>query len=161
MWQPVSWPTTKGHLAGPYMRDTNTPDKQLYSRRAAANLLGRIKKNSARMASLDPELRRRVLSGEEGVKSELISALCEIGGDIDALSATFQMETVVSSSSSSNNTTEPMTEKELVQSYGEEGAQKIIAHKRSIGMEQDDPNCPGFKVYLMHKTKRLGVYQEP
>ena len=60
-----------------------------YSRRAAANLLARLKKNPSRLDGL-PSLRKMVF--EEEKKNDLISMLCENGGNLEQVQVNLQQQ---------------------------------------------------------------------
>ena len=63
-----------------------------YSRRAAANLLARLKKNPSRLDGL-PSLRKMVF--EEKKKNDLISMLCENGGNLEQVQVNLQQQELV------------------------------------------------------------------
>ena len=60
-----------------------------YSRRAAANLLARLKKNPSRLDGL-PSLRK--MAFEEEKKNDLISMLCENGGNLEQVQVNLQQQ---------------------------------------------------------------------
>eukprot|EP00435_Cladocopium_sp_Y103_P042197 s2760_g11.t1 len=68
------------------------PDKTM-TRRAAYNLLNRIKNNPNRLNLLDPKIREKLLTSdaETAVPSDLVTQLVNAGGDLEALNATFSV----------------------------------------------------------------------
>ena len=116
-----------------------------YSRRAAANLLARLKKNPSRLDGL-PSLRKMVF--EEGKKNDLISMLCENGGNLEQVQVNLQQQEEVGRVFSAKKKALRFTKKQMEDSYGQD-ADKVMKFKESIGMIEEDENNPDGIVYLI------------
>ncbi|CAJ1402263.1 unnamed protein product [Effrenium voratum] len=99
-----------------------------YTRRAAANLLSRLRNNSARMAALDSGFRNQLLNLDDASRASLITALCECNGDLE----------------------------EIINKCGAVKADEVMNHKRKCGLTQDDPNAPGTTLFLLSKDTMPG-----
>ena len=120
------------------------PDAE-YSRRAAANLIQRLRKNPGRLANL-PSLHQMVF--EEESKNELISMLCENGGQLEQVNMHLQQMEERGRVFSAKKKAVRLTKKQMQDTYGED-ADKVMKHKESIGMVEDDENVPNGLVYLV------------
>ena len=129
-----------------------------YSRRAAANLLSRRRNNQARMAALNSNLRNQLLNLDEAGRTALVTSLCECNGDLDALNASFETETLNEEFSRNTSTLEPYTEQEVINKYGSAKAEEVMNYKRRTGLTQDDPNAPGTTLFLLAKDKMPGAH---
>ena len=121
-----------------------------YSRRAAANLLARLKKNPSRLDGL-PSLRKMVF--EEKKKNDLISMLCENGGNLEQgnleqVQVNLQQQEEVGRVFSAKKKALRFTKKQMEDSYGQD-ADKVMKFKESIGMIEEDENNPDGIVYLI------------
>eukprot|EP00435_Cladocopium_sp_Y103_P008475 s3947_g2.t1 len=116
-----------------------------YSRRAAANLLARLKKNPQRLEGL-PSLRSMVFDAEK--KNDLISMLCENGGNLEQVQMHLQQQEERGRVFSAKKKALRFTKKQMRDAYGED-ADKVMKYKESIGMTEDDENCPDGVVYLV------------
>ena len=116
-----------------------------YSRRAAANLLARLKKNPSRLDGL-PSLRKMVF--EEEKKNDLISMLCENGGNLEQVQVNLQQQEEVGRVFSAKKKALRFTKKQMEDSYGQD-ADKVMKFKESIGMIEEDENNPDGIVYLI------------
>ena len=117
-----------------------------YSRRAAANLLARLKKNPSRLDGL-PSLRKMVF--EEKKKNDLISMLCENGGNLEQV----QVELAAAGRklvgfSQPRRKLCVLPRSKMEDSYGQD-ADKVMKFKESIGMIEEDENNPDGIVYLI------------
>ena len=129
-----------------------------YTRRAAANLLSRLRNNSARTAALDSGFRNQLLNLDDASRASLITALCECNGDLEALNASFETESVNEEFSRNTSTLEPYTEQEIINKYGAVKADEVMNHKRKCGLTQDDPNAPGATLFLLSKDTMPGAH---
>ena len=116
-----------------------------YSRRAAANLLGRLKKNPSRLNGL-PSLRKMVF--EEDKKNDLISMLCENGGCLEQVQVHLQQQEERGRVFSAKKKALRWTKKQMEDAYGPD-ADKVMKYKESVGMTEEDENCPDGLVYLI------------
>ena len=115
-----------------------------YTRRAAANLVGRLCENPARLAKM-PNLKALVY--DEARKSELISMLCENSGDIEKVQASLQLQEESGQSHSTRKRALRLTKKQMEDTYGADAA-SVMAQKEADGLVEDDENFLGGKVYL-------------
>lgn len=132
------------------------PDKSM-SRRAAYNLLNRIKNNPNRLNLLDPKVREKLLSAdtETAVPSDLVTQLVNAGGDLEHLNAIFSVSHEKEQYELDNSKLKPHTEIMVVAKYGEENAKAVMELKRKQGLVKPDPNCPGKEVFLLLDETRF------
>ena len=128
---------------------TNLDQKQAYSRRAAANLIQRLKDNPKRLEGL-PALAKMVNNEEK--KSELISLLCEKGGSIEAVGATLQLYEEIVKTDLTRKKAVRWTKKQMEDHYGSD-AEKAMAFKRQQGMVEEDENLPDGEVFLISQKE--------
>lgn len=126
------------------------------SRRAAYNLLDRLRKNPQRLQNVDPSMREKLLTTDSHIPSDMISGLMNHGGDLEALSASFRASRESALWDKSSSKLKPLTEMEVIQRYGEKEAGNVMKHKKASGMTRDDPNNPGKSLYLMMDEERPG-----
>lgn len=134
----------------------NKPDKTM-TRRAAYNLLNRIKNNPTRLNLLDPKIREKLLTSdsETAVPSDLVTQLVNAGGDLEHLNAVFSVSHEKEQYELDNSKLKPHTELMVFAKYGETDGKPVMELKQQQGLVKDDPNCPGKKVYLMLDETRL------
>ena len=116
-----------------------------YSRRAAANLIKRLKENPNRVAGM-PSLQKMLF--EDGQKSELISMLCESGGNLEQVQSVLQLQEERGKLTSSKKKALRFTRKQMQDAYGDD-AEKVMKYKEQMGMVEDDENNPDGFVYLI------------
>ena len=129
----------------PLPSQSSKPADTEYSRRAAANLLGRIKKNPSRLEGL-PSLRKMVFDEEK--KNDLISMLCENGGNLEQVQVHLQQQEERGRYFSAKKKALRFTKKQMEDSYGKD-AEQVMKYKESIGMIEEDENNPNGIVYLI------------
>ena len=127
------------------------PSAGQYSRRAAANLIGRLRANPQRVK----ETPLAALVFDEGRKSELIDLLCQHSGDLQQAGLTLQVHEEHSSSQAHRKRAVRWTKKQMEDAYGADAAQ-AMKHKEATGMVEDDENCPG-RVYSPSPTCECGL----
>lgn len=123
---------------------TAQPDGE-YTRRAAANLIQRLKKNPGRLTNM-PSLHQMVFDEEK--KNELITMICENGGKLEQVQCHLQQMEERGRVFSARKKALRWTKKQMQDAYGED-ADKVMKHKESLGMVEDDENCPDGIVYLV------------
>ena len=115
------------------------------SRRAAANLVVRLKSNPSRLEGLG-SLKKMVF--DEKQKSQLITLLQQHNGSLPAV----QTALVISEESGKMETSRKQalrfTKKQMQDMYGDE-ADKVMRGKELGGMTEEDENNPGSIVYLV------------
>ena len=114
-------------------------DQQEYSRRAAANLISRLQNNPARLEGL-PDLKKLVFDGSR--KSELISMLCDKGGNLEQVNAKLVVQEETGKMQINRKKALRCTKKQMNDMYGDD-ASGVMKHKEAIGMVEDDENNPG------------------
>ena len=126
-------------------------EKAVLTRRAAYNLLNRVKNNPSRHNLLDPKLREKLLTSDSdtAVPGELVTQLLNAGGDLQALNASFSLTHEKEQYELDSSKLKPKTEEQLLKAYGPDKAKNVMAFKLSQGLYKDDPNLPGGKVYMM------------
>ena len=132
------------------------PDKSM-TRRAAYNLLNRIKNNPTRLNLLDPKVREKLLTSdsETAVPPDLVTQLVNAGGDLEQLNAVFSVSHEKEQYELDNSKLKPHTEMMIFAKYGEADGKAVMELKRQQGLVKDDPNCPGKKVYLLLDETRF------
>ena len=133
----------------PEEQDQKCDQRQCYSRRAAANLIQRLRENPKRVEGL-PSLHSMV--HDESKKSELITILCENNGSLEAVGAYLQAFEETWRGEFHKKTALRWTKKEMEDHYGAD-AEKVMNFKRQQGLIEDDENCPGTEVFLMSKKE--------
>ncbi|CAL1170983.1 unnamed protein product [Cladocopium goreaui] len=123
---------------------TAQPDGE-YTRRAAANLIQRLKKNPGRLTTM-PSLHQMVFDEEK--KNELITMICENGGKLEQVQCHLQQMEERGRVFSARKKALRWTKKQMQDAYGED-ADKVMKHKESMGMVEEDENCPDGIVYLV------------
>lgn len=121
------------------------------SRRAAYNVLLRLKKNQTRLEQAPAKLRERLLDGH-GIPSDLIDTLLH-HGDLDAFVASFQTTIENKTSSKNKDALVPMTERQVRDLYGED-ADAVMQTKIDQGLTEKDRNRPGSILYIMFEKRR-------
>ena len=125
--------------------EQGVPSKS-YTRRAAANLIQRLRDSPDRLMGLPKSLQDMVNS--ESKKSELISILCDAGGALDEVAVSFQVYEDKYRAEMNRKSAVRLTRKQMVDTYGEE-AEKVMAFKEKEGLTEADENCPGAVVYIV------------
>ena len=123
------------------------PNQKEYSRRAAANLIQRLKDNPSRMKSM-PALEQMV--NDDSKKSELITLLCESQGAFERVGANLQAFEEHMEDQSLKKRALRWTKKEMEDHYGPD-AEKVMKHKTDQGLTEDDENNPGGVLYLVSR----------
>ena len=129
------------------LQNVPDPNQKEYTRRAAANLIQRLKDNPSRMKSL-PALEKMV--NDESKKSELITMLCESQGAFERVGANLQAYEEHMEDQSFKKKALRWTKKEMEDHYGAD-AEKTMKHKQETGMVEEDENCPGAVLYLVSR----------
>ena len=119
--------------------------KEEYSRRAAANLIKRLKENPSRMEGM-PSLRSMVM--DDSKKSDLISILVEQQGNLQQVATYLQVQEENGRVQIARKRAIRKTKKQMLDLYGEE-ASKVMKHKEESGMIEKDENHPDGFVYLI------------
>lgn len=123
--------------------------RQTYSRRAAANLISRLRENPKRVEGF-PELRKMVFS--DAKKSDLITMLCESNGALETLGTSLQAFEEYSHGESHRKKALRWTKKEMEDHYGAD-AQRVMDHKIQQGLVEDDENLPGAQLFLVSRKE--------
>ena len=129
--------------------NAQTKEQQQYSRRAAANLIGRLHKNPGRLEGL-PDLKKLVFDGAR--KSELISLLCEQEGNLEQVNGKLQVMEEAGRVNIARKTAVRYTKKQMCDIYGDDAA-RVMKHKEDMGMVEEDENNSGGQVYLVAKKE--------
>ena len=116
-----------------------------YTRRAAANLIKRLKDNPNRIEGM-PALKDLVFN--EAKKGDLISLMVENGGDLNKVQMHLQMMEESGTINVGRKKALRYTKKQMQDMYGED-AEKVMKHKESTGMTEEDGNMPDVKLYLV------------
>ena len=116
-----------------------------YSRRAAANLVKRLKESPGRLEGL-PSLHQMVFDDKK--KSDLIDLLVENSGSLDRVQAHLQFQEEKGRAECARRKAVRLTKKQMMDTYGDE-AEKVMKYKEKMGLTEDDENNPGVKVYLV------------
>ena len=116
-----------------------------YTRRAAANLIKRLKDNPNRIEGM-PALKDLVFN--EAKKGDLISLMVENGGDLNKVQMHLQMMEESGTINVGRKKALRYTKKQMQDMYGED-AEKVMKHKESTGMTEEDENMPDVKLYLV------------
>ena len=130
-------------------RDQKLDQRQCYSRRAAANLIQRLRDNPKRVEGI-PSLHSMV--HDETKKSELITILCENNGSLEAVGAYLQAFEETWRGEFHKKRALRWTKKEMEDHYGPE-AEKVMNFKRQQGLIEDDENCPGTDLFLIARKE--------
>ena len=120
-------------------------NKDEYSRRAAANLIKRLKENPSRVEGM-PSLKTMLYDGER--KSELISLLVDNQGNLANVQAFLQVQEEVGRVKIARKKALRYTKKQMQDTYGED-AENVMKFKEAQGLIEDDENNPNGKVYLI------------
>ena len=123
-------------------------DKQ-YTRRAAANLIQRLRDNSSRIQGM-PTLAQMV--NDEGKKSELISLLVTNDGSFEKVGLHLQAYEDACDAEINCKKALRWSKKEVEDHYGAD-AEKIMKYKTEQGMVEEDENCPGTVLYLISRKE--------
>ena len=119
--------------------------KEEYSRRAAANLIKRLKENPSRMEGM-PSLRSMVM--DDSKKSDLITILVEQQGNLQQVATYLQVQEENGRVQIARKRAIRKTKKQMLDLYGEETS-KVMKHKEENGMIEKDENHPDGFVYLI------------
>eukprot|EP00435_Cladocopium_sp_Y103_P029966 s3256_g7.t1 len=134
---------------GVKLEDQKLDQRQCYSRRAAANLIQRLRDNPKRMEGI-PSLQKMV--HDESKKSELITILCDNNGSLEAVGAYLQAFEETWHGEFHKKRALRWTKKEMEDHYGAD-AEKVMNYKRQQGLVEDDENCPGTELYLIARKE--------
>ena len=122
------------------------------TRRAAANLLSRVKDSESRMKSEFPEWMHSFVSNPVN-KPEMITLIQEMAGDLKAVNARLnvrlQEEKIKSNMAKTSMT--PFTEMEIIAKYGADEAKNVVKQKIDQNLTVPDPNKKGGLLYLMQQ----------
>ena len=136
------------------------PKDAVYTRRAAANMLNRLKAAPDRLNKL-PSLHNMVF--DESKKSELITILVENQGNLEKVQAFLQFQEEKGTVEMTRKKAVRYTKKQMQDIYGED-AEKVMKHKEEMGLTEEDENNPEGIVYLFAKKsegtenyKRSGI----
>jgi hypothetical protein len=121
------------------------PNKEEYSRRAAANLIKRLKDNPGRVEGM-PSLKNML--HDESKKSELISLIVDNQGNLANVQAFLQVQEEVGKVQIARKKALRYTKKQMQDAYGED-AEAVMKFKEEQGLIDDDENNPNGKVYLI------------
>ncbi|CAE7516059.1 unnamed protein product [Symbiodinium sp. CCMP2592] len=124
----------------------------LYNRKNAAMFLNRLKGNPKRMQALPDDLAKLVR--DEDSKSKAIDLIVAAGGDENELVGQWTASSISVGTDKEKGKMKPLTEQELIGKYGAVNAAKVMEEKRKAGLEVDDPNCKGLKLYLHNEWQR-------
>ena len=124
----------------------DAPSAEPYTRQAAANLIGRLRKNPGRIEK-EGMSKLKAMVFDESRKSELISLLCSNNGNLSATSATLVVTEERGESESQNRRALRLTAKQMTDMYGDKAA-TVMKFKEDNGMTETDPNCPDMLWYL-------------
>jgi len=124
-------------------------EQKEYTRRAAANLIKRLKENPSRMQEM-PSLHKMVF--DDSKKSELISMLVDSDGAFEKVGASLQAFEESSRGEYNRKRALRWTKREVEEKYGAD-AEKIMKHKREQGLVEDDENCPGGELFLISRRE--------
>ena len=125
------------------------PQQKEYTRRAAANLISRLRDNPSRLQAM-PALEKMVK--DDTKKSELITMLCESNGCLEKVGANLEVYEERLTDQSFKKKALRWTKKEMEDHYGAD-AEAAMKHKREQGLTEDDENCPGALLYLISRTQ--------
>ena len=93
-----------------------------------------------------PSLHQMVFGEEK--KNELITMICENGGKLEQVQCHLQQMEERGRVFSARKKALRWTKKQMQDAYGED-ADKVMKHKESMGMVEEDENCPDGIVYLV------------
>ena len=117
-----------------------------YSRRAAANLIQRLRNNPDRVKG-SPALEKMVFDDDR--KSELISILVDEKGNLEAAQAVCMvMAEEVGENDTFAKRAQRWTKKQMENHYGEE-ADRVMKRKTELGHTEVDENCPDVTLFLV------------
>ena len=116
-----------------------------YNRRAAANLINRLRANPSRLQG-HPNLEKMVF--DDAKKPELITLLTEQNGSLGGVSAVLVLQEEKGRVQMSRKQALRYTKKQMMDTYGEE-ADKVMKHKEDAGLVEKDENNPDGFVYLI------------
>ena len=122
------------------------------TRRAAANVLSRVKDSESRLKSEFPSWMHSHIMNPAN-KSELITLIKESGGELKAVQAKLEItlkEEMVKSNMAKSSMI-PLTEVEIIGKYGEAEAAKVMQQKVKDRLTVPDPNRSGGLLYLMQQ----------
>ena len=129
-------------------------EKKAGTRRAAYNLLMRLKENDKRHKKFDKELISQLLAGDkEKVPTHLVDQLLEKGNDLDALSTSFSIAQEKEDYEINRASVEPVTERQLLDRYSKEDAAILMAQQERDGLAKPDSNLPGKKVRVAEREQ--------
>ena len=127
-----------------------------YTRQAAANLIGRLRKNPGRIEEMG-QLKSMVF--DDSRKSELITLLCQHNGSLAATSATLVLTEERGESETNSRRALRLTRKQMLDTYGDD-AQAVMKYKEDNGLTETDVNCPNMVWYLqMSKEDEQQVWK--
>ena len=125
------------------------PNKDEYSRRAAANLIKRLKENPSRVEGM-PSLKNML--SDENKKSDLISLLVDNQGNLSQVQTFLQVQEDVGRVQIARKKALRFTKKEMQYKYGED-AERVMKFKENQKLTDEDENNPNGKVYLISSTE--------
>lgn len=138
----------EGNAAGLHVVRPQGEQKE-YTRRAAANLIKRLRENPSRMQEM-PSLHKMVF--DESKKSELISMLVDSDGAFEKVGASLQAFEESSRGEYNRKKALRWTKKEMEDHYGAD-AERTMKFKREQGLVEDDENCPGGELFLVSRRE--------
>ena len=114
--------------------------------------LNRLQKNPKRMEALPEDLAK--LLGDESQKSKAIDMIVDAAGNEKELVGQWTASSIALSADLEKGRMIPLTEQELISRYGAVNAARVMEEKKKAGLEVDDPNCRGLKLYLHNQWQR-------
>lgn len=150
--QPARSATGHGMPGQPLQNIKEEPkldQRQAYSRRAAANLISRLRDNPKRVEGY-PALKKMVFSDEK--KSDLITMLCDSNGELEAVGASLQAFEETCVGDYHRKKALRWTKKEMEDHYGTD-AEAVMKHKIQQGLVEDDENLPGGQLFLVARKE--------
>ena len=142
-------PLSKAALQAHAHADAQKEQDKQYTRRAAANLIQRLRENPARTAAF-PALAQMI--NNEAKKSELISLLVTNDGAFDKVGLHLQAYEDAFDGETNRKKALRWSKKEVEDHYGAD-AEKIMKYKTETGMVEDDENNPGGVLYLISRKE--------
>ena len=142
-------PLSKAALQARAHADAQKEQDKQYTRRAAANLIQRLRENPARTAAF-PALAQMI--NNEAKKSELISLLVTNDGAFDKVGLHLQAYEDAFDGETNRKKALRWSKKEVEDHYGAD-AEKIMKYKTETGMVEDDENNPGGVLYLISRKE--------
>ena len=108
-----------------------------------------MRKKPARLEGL-PDLKKLVFDGSR--KSELISLLCDEGGNLEGVQGKLQIQEEAGRTNVARKTAVRYTKKQMNDIYVDDAA-LVMKHKEDTGVIEEDENNPGGHVYLVAKKE--------